>query len=72
VIEIDVPNRRVELLVAEDVLQARRERQLARGAQAWTPAQPRERQVSAALRAYAAMTTSADRGAVRDVSRLAG
>jgi dihydroxy-acid dehydratase len=70
VIEIDVPQRRIELLVAAEVLQARRQRQLARGAQAWTPAQPRPRQVSAALRAYAAMTTSADRGAVRDVSRL--
>ena len=71
-IEIDVPRRRIELLVTDEQLQARRERQHARGAQAWTPAQPRTRQVSAALRAYAAMTTSADRGAVRDVSRLAG
>ena len=41
----------------------------ARGAAAWKP-QKRERQVSAALRAYAAMTTSADTGAVRDVSKV--
>ena len=41
----------------------------ARGAAAWKP-QNRERQVSAALRAYAAMTTSADTGAVRDVSQV--
>jgi dihydroxy-acid dehydratase len=42
----------------------------ARGAAAWHPAKPRTRKVSAALQAYAAMTTSAARGAVRDVSQL--
>lgn len=69
-IEIDVPGRRIELRVSDEDLQARRQRQLERGSQARRPAQPRVRQVSAALRAYAAMTTSAGRGAVRDVSRL--
>jgi dihydroxy-acid dehydratase len=42
----------------------------ARGEAAWQPAQPRKRHVSSALRAYAAMTTSASRGAVRDVRKL--
>ena len=42
---------------------------IARGAQAWKPAQ-RQRQVSPALQVYAAMTTSADTGAVRDISQL--
>jgi dihydroxy-acid dehydratase len=41
----------------------------ARGSQAWRPVN-RQREVSAALRAYAAMTTSADTGAVRDISQL--
>jgi dihydroxy-acid dehydratase len=41
----------------------------ARGKQAWKPVN-RERHVSVALRAYAAMTTSADKGAVRDVSQI--
>ena len=42
----------------------------AKGADAWQPAEERSRQVSAALWAYAAMTTSADKGAVRDISQL--
>ncbi len=42
----------------------------AKGANAWQPAEPRQRQVSTALKAYAALTTSAARGAVRDVSSL--
>ena len=70
-IEIDIAERRIELMVDDAELERRRARQLARGEQAFTPAAPRARQVSAALRAYAAMTTSADRGAVRDVTRLA-
>jgi dihydroxy-acid dehydratase len=69
IIEIDIPNRRIELMVDKSVLAGRRAAMLARGADAWKPAQ-RERSVSAALRAYAAMTTSADTGAVRDVSQL--
>ncbi len=51
-------------------LAARREAMEAKGTQAWQPAEPRQRQVSTALRAYAAMTTSAARGAVRDVTSL--
>ncbi|MFE6162430.1 dihydroxy-acid dehydratase [Streptomyces sp. NPDC056486] len=64
-IRIDIPNRGIELLVPEEELTARRD---ALGG-VYAP-KSRERKVSAALRAYAAMATSADRGAVRDVSKL--
>ncbi|MFJ3922912.1 dihydroxy-acid dehydratase [Streptomyces sp. NPDC090022] len=64
-IRIDIPNRSIELLVPEETLAARRE---ALGG-VYAP-KTRTRQVSAALRAYAAMATSADKGAVRDVSLL--
>jgi dihydroxy-acid dehydratase len=64
-IRIDIPNRTIELLVDEAEL-ARREQAL-NGAYA---PRNRDRKVSAALRAYAAMATSADRGAVRDVTKL--
>ncbi|GLR11685.1 dihydroxy-acid dehydratase [Chitinimonas prasina] len=68
-IEIDIPNRRIHLAVADEELARRRVAMEARGAQAWKPVN-RDRLVSAALRAYAAMTTSADTGAVRDVSQI--
>lgn len=68
-IEIDIPNRSIVLAVAEDTLSARHAAQEARGKDAWKPVS-RERVVSAALRAYASMTTSADTGAVRDVSQV--
>ncbi|KAA6186346.1 dihydroxy-acid dehydratase [Thiohalocapsa marina] len=68
-IEIDIASRRIELLVDEAVLAERRHAMEARGNRAWQP-EERQRQVSAALRAYAAMTTSAARGAVRDLSQL--
>ncbi|MGW2485199.1 dihydroxy-acid dehydratase [Streptomyces sp. NPDC001571] len=64
-IRIDIPNRTIELLVPEAELATRRE--ALNGVYA---PKDRERKVSAALRAYAAMATSADRGAVRDVSKL--
>ncbi|MFI9239394.1 dihydroxy-acid dehydratase [Streptomyces sp. NPDC053079] len=64
-IRIDIPNRSIELLVPDAELTARRE---ALGG-TYAP-KNRERKVSAALRAYAAMATSADKGAVRDVSKL--
>jgi dihydroxy-acid dehydratase len=66
-IEIDIPTRSIRLAVAEDELQRRRE---ARQRLGWAPAAERPRRVSPALRAYAAMTTSAARGAVRDVDQL--
>ena len=68
-IEINIPDRRIHLAVTAEVLERRRAAMQAKGADAWKPVN-RERHVSAALRAYAAMTTSAARGAVRDVSQL--
>jgi dihydroxy-acid dehydratase len=68
-IEIDIPERRLHLAVAAEELQRRRERALARGKGAWTP-RDRQRSVSPALKAYAALTTSADKGAVRNVGLL--
>jgi dihydroxy-acid dehydratase len=66
-IEIDIPNRTIHLAVPEDVLAKRRASEEARGKDAWTPRAPRKRQVTTALRAYAKMTTSAAKGAVRVV-----
>lgn len=63
-IEIDIPNRTIRLAVADDVLAKRRTAMEAKG---WKPATPRKRNVTTALRAYAALTTSAARGAVRVV-----
>jgi len=68
-IEIDIPRRRIHLAVSDAALQQRRAAMVAQGAAAWKPAY-RQRPVSAALRAYAAMTTSAARGAVRDVRQV--
>ena len=67
-IRIDIPARTIELAVADAELERRRQAMLARGADAWRP--NRDRVVSAALRAYALATTSAARGAIRDVSQL--
>ncbi|GGE58202.1 dihydroxy-acid dehydratase 1 [Paenalcaligenes hominis] len=69
-IEIDIPNRRIHLAVSDDELQTRRAAMEARGDQAWQPVEARPRVVSQALRAYAALATSADRGAVRDISQI--
>ncbi len=69
IIEIDIPNRTLNLVLEEEVLNARRQGMESRGAGAWKPID-RDRQVSQALRAYAALTTSAARGAVRDLSQL--
>jgi len=68
-IEIDIPNRKINLAISDDELAQRRSAMEAKGADAWKPI-GRERVVSNALKAYAAMTTSAARGAVRDVSQL--
>ncbi|AZI38021.1 dihydroxy-acid dehydratase [Caenibius tardaugens NBRC 16725] len=69
-IAIDIPNRTISLLVGDEELAARRVAMEARGDAAWQPVKPRKRQVSVALQAYAAMTTSAARGAVRDLSQI--
>jgi dihydroxy-acid dehydratase len=68
-IEIDIPSRSINVKISDDELARRRAAMEAKGASAWKPAE-RNRPVSQALRAYAAMTTSAARGAVRDVSQL--
>ncbi|HWU18249.1 MAG TPA: dihydroxy-acid dehydratase [Devosia sp.] len=66
-VEIDIPNRTVNVLVSDAELAARRAEQDKLG---WKPAQPRKRKVTTALKAYAALVTSAATGAVRDVSKL--
>ena len=68
-ITFDIPNRSIHLDVSDQELAKRRHAQVERGTDAFTPVD-RDRVVSQALQAYAAMTTSADRGAVRDVSQL--
>ncbi|RJG23458.1 dihydroxy-acid dehydratase [Massilia cavernae] len=68
-IDIDIPNRSIGLRISDEALAARRAAMEAKGAGAWQP-ENRERYVSQALQAYAALTTSADRGAVRDLSQL--
>jgi len=64
-IEIDIPNRRIHLAVDDAELARRREAQNAKG---WQPSEPRQRRVSKALKAYAAMATSAAKGAVRQIA----
>nr|WP_282552219.1 dihydroxy-acid dehydratase [Providencia rustigianii] len=71
IIDINIPNRTMVLDVNEDELAKRREAELARGDKAYTP-RSRQREVSFALRAYASLATSADKGAVRDKSKLGG
>jgi dihydroxy-acid dehydratase len=67
-IRIDIPARRIDLVIDSDGLDGRRESMVARGADAWRP--NRDRTVSVALQAYALMATSAARGAVRDIRQL--
>ncbi|EFE52187.1 dihydroxy-acid dehydratase [Providencia rettgeri DSM 1131] len=71
IIDIDIPKRTMVLDVSESELNQRREAELARGNKAYTP-RNRQREVSFALRAYASLATSADKGAVRDKSKLGG
>ncbi len=68
-IEIDIPERTINLAISDDELKQRRNVMDAKGEKAWQP-ENRNRVVSQALKAYAALTTSAARGAVRDVSQL--
>jgi len=69
IIEIDIPNRSIRVVLSDEELAQRRAAMEAKGEAAWQPAK-RERYVSQALQAYAALTTSAARGAVRDLSQL--
>lgn len=68
-VTINIPQRQIQLEISEEQLAARHTAQLQRGKQAYTP-QDRQREVSFALRAYASLATSADKGAVRDKSKL--
>ncbi len=68
-IEIDIPNRSIQIAISDEDLQARRVAMEAKGADAWKPVD-RDRAVSQALWAYAALTTSAAKGAVRDLKQL--
>jgi dihydroxy-acid dehydratase len=69
-IHIDIPNRTIDLVIDDAALAERRIKMEARGDRAWRP--NRDRTVSLALQAYAALTTSAARGAVRDVTQVQG
>jgi dihydroxy-acid dehydratase len=69
IIEIDIPNRTINLKISDEALAERRTKMDAKGKNAWKPVQ-RERYVSPALRAYAAMSTSAAFGAVRNVEQI--
>ena len=66
-IEIDIPNRKIHLAVDDATLAKRRKEMEQKGDKAWKPEEVRKRKVSKALRAYAAMTTSAAKGAVRQI-----
>ena len=68
-IHIHIPERRIEIAISDAELSSRRAAMQAKGAQAWKP-ESRERVVSYALKAYAMLATSADKGAVRDRSKL--
>jgi dihydroxy-acid dehydratase len=66
-IEIDIPSRSINVLLTDSELDNRRNAELARGNKAFTPPR-RHREVSKALKAYASMVSSADKGAVRMVN----
>jgi len=68
-IDIDIPNRGISLRISDDELQQRRADMDAKGSEGWK-AKPRPRNVTPALRAYAALATSASKGAVRDVTQV--
>ena len=70
VIDIDIPRRSISVRLSDEEIKRRRAEEEARGEDAWTPHVDRPRKVSAALRAYAMLATSADLGAVRDLKRL--
>ncbi|WP_120078712.1 dihydroxy-acid dehydratase [Aurantiacibacter odishensis] len=70
IIEIDIPARTINMAISEEELAHRRADMEAKGDAAWQPVEKRERRITPALQAYAAMTTSAAKGAVRDVSQI--
>ena len=70
IIDIDIPRRAISVRLSDEEIERRRAEEEDRGEAAWTPHVDRPRKVSAALRAYAMLATSADLGAVRDLKRL--
>ncbi|MDB4837159.1 dihydroxy-acid dehydratase [Marinomonas sp.] len=70
IIRIDIPNRTINVLLTDEELQVRRDAMNAKGAMAWKPVEERPRKVSPALKVYAHFATSADKGAVRDISSI--
>lgn len=66
-IRIDIPNRSIDVLISDHELAQRRKEQDNNG---WKPVDPRPRKITPALKAYAKLATSADKGAVRDLSQL--
>tara|TARA_B110000444_G_scaffold245887_1_gene266851 strand:- start:264 stop:2108 length:1845 start_codon:yes stop_codon:yes gene_type:complete len=70
IIKIDIPRRSINVDLSDSQLAARRMMMDAKGDNAWLPMKERPRKVSAALKAYAKMVTSADKGAIRDISQL--
>ncbi|WP_101758759.1 dihydroxy-acid dehydratase [Oceanicoccus sp. KOV_DT_Chl] len=70
IIKIDIPNRTINVALSDADLASRRAAMDAKGSSAWQPVKERPRFVSSALKAYAKMVTSADRGAIRDISLL--
>ena len=70
IVEIDIPNRSINVKLSAEELAQRRAAMDAKGKDGWRPVKDRPRKVSAALKVYAKMTTSADKGAVRDLSQL--
>ncbi len=65
IIEIDIPNRKIDVKLTEAELANRRAEMEAKGDKAWAPVEPRKRKVSKALRAYASLVSNASLGAVR-------
>lgn len=70
IIHIDIPNRSINVKLSDAELDARRKAMEAKGSQAWKPTEIRPRKVTASLKAYAMLAMSADKGAVRDLSKL--
>ena len=67
IIKIDIPNRTIDVLLSDKELKKRREQQDSVG---WQPVEDRPRKVTPALKAFAKLATSADKGAVRDLTQL--
>lgn len=64
-IDIDIPNRTIDIRISAEVLAERRTAMEAKGDMAWKPIEKRKRKITTALKAYAMLTTSASQGAVR-------